>query len=115
MIGGGRREQRLLPRESFAELAFEARLLARDKAAAAESCEVLIATFEARGEIDNGVTAPRPARPLELPGMRDAVAELQHRALMAGRMAEALAVLAAREEEIRAMFAAYAEPAESAR
>jgi hypothetical protein len=95
-----------LPLESFAELAFEARLMARDKASAAESCELLIATFEAKGEIDRGDGTPaRPPRPLELLGMRDAAAELRHRARMAGRVAEAMDALAAREAEVRALVA----------
>lgn len=89
---------RVLPLESFAELAFELRLVARDKAHAAESGEQLVAQIEALGEIGT-------RRPLELPGMRDAVAELQHRARLAGRAAELLGALAPHEEEVRTLFA----------
>lgn len=109
MIGGGAsvsKARHALPLESFAELAFELRLVARDKAWAAESCEQLVAAIEAGGEIDrDGRHIPRAQRrPLELMGMRDAVAELQTRARLAGRAAEALDALAPREDEIRALL-----------
>jgi hypothetical protein len=99
----------VLPQESFAELAFELRMLAREKAASAEHCELLVASIEAGGEIDRdrGLShvPPRQRRPLALLGMRDAVRELELRARAAGKAADAMTKLAEREEEIRAMFA----------
>lgn len=91
-----------MPSESFAELAFELRLIARDKAAAAESCEQLIAAIETERFAASEGRAPRP---LELTGMRDALADLERRARLAGRSSELLEALAAREDEIRKLFA----------
>jgi hypothetical protein len=98
-----------LPPESFAELAFELRLIARDKAHAAESASVLVAQIETLGEIDQhgGIVSAKSRRPLELPGMRDAVAALEHRARLAGVAADLLDKFAAHEPAVRTLITTF--------
>lgn len=97
-----------LPRESFAELAFELRLIARDRVADAESVESLIASLEVKMESDlaSGVIwgTPSFAR-VRLDGCRDALAELRRRAAFAASAAEWFSLLASREEEVRRLLA----------
>ena len=83
-----------LPAESFADLATELAIIARDKASAAEAGELMVATIEAGAEKETG-TAVRHV------GMRRSVAMLKHRALLAGRAADLVAALASREAEVR--------------
>jgi hypothetical protein len=90
----------VLPAESFAALAAELAQIARDKAIAAEEGEIMVAAIEARGEADTGA-------PLKLTGMRKSVADLQRRALMAGRAAQIFRALAGREGEVREMIASF--------
>ena len=88
-----------LPAESFTALAAELAQIARDKAIAAEAGEIMVASIEARGEADTGAQ-------LKFAGMRRSVADLKHRALMAGRAAQIFRALAGREGEVRELIAA---------
>jgi hypothetical protein len=96
---GPPRRAPVLPDISFAELAAELTIIARDKVEAAQASEVLVARIEAEGqrELD---------RAIQHNGMRDAVAVLKRRALLAGRAADLLLALAGREREIRALMSA---------
>jgi hypothetical protein len=87
----------VLPPESFAALAAELSQIARDKAIAAEAGEIMVAAIEAKGEVDTGA-------PLRFAGMRNSVADLQRRALMAGRAAQIFRALAGREGEVRELL-----------
>jgi hypothetical protein len=87
----------VLPAESFAELAAELVAIARDKAMAAEGAEIMVASIEAKGEQDIGGGVRHV-------GMRAAVAMLRRRALLAGRAADLLMALAAREADVRALL-----------
>jgi hypothetical protein len=86
-----------MPCESFAELARELATIARDKAAAAEESELMVASIEAKIEKETG-SAVRYA------GLRGCVAMLKRRALLAGRAADLVLALAAREAEVRRML-----------
>ena len=64
-----------LPSESFADLASELAIIARDKATAAEAGELMVATIEARAEKESGAEVRHV-------GMRSSVAMLRQRALL---------------------------------
>jgi hypothetical protein len=92
-----------LPSESFADLASELAIIARDKATAAEAGELMVATIEARAEKESGAEVRHV-------GMRSSVAMLRQRALLAGRAADLLAALAPREAEVRRIVADFNHP-----
>lgn len=88
-----------LPATSFAQLATELTIIARDKAMAAEASEIMVATVEARGAADLGVA-------IKHSGMRSSVAMLKHRAALAGQAADVMRALAGSEAAIRALVTA---------
>lgn len=90
-----------LPTESFTELAIELAIIARDKATAAEASELMVASIETKGERETGAQ-------IRHNGMRSSVAMLKRRAILAGRAADVMLVLATREREIREMMAGQA-------
>jgi hypothetical protein len=86
-----------LPTESFLELAAEATRVANEKAAAAEACEITVASIEVKAEASLGAQ-------IRYQGMRGSVATLKRRAILSGRTATLLKALAYREAEIRELI-----------
>jgi hypothetical protein len=91
------RRRGALPDESFALLAYELSLVARDEAGAVERVEQLVARLETGVERDTGV-------PPRLDGIRISLATLRRRAEMAGRACRAMIAFAEREDEIRKLY-----------
>lgn len=94
---------RALPTETFAELAAELAIIARDKATAAEGAEILVASIEAKGDREDGLQPQ-----IRHSGMRASIAMLKRRAILAGRAADVMLTLATREAEIRKLVDGHA-------